>query len=267
MDKFLLDAFNKVALHPLLQNVKQKLDEAMDVVSPSDLVRQLQDAYTQVEDILNPANLVSRLDLSKLEPAIDAIRTQLQNPFVAFAVAQGLKELAKRGSAQSLQNALSSILPNIGPQEQFLASVLIAQLGSKLENLAKANTVDVAALLRKTVDNLSSANITEQLTAALQIVPQILPQLKPDLSQLPQPQDIAETTTEVIKAASDALGNAANGQTFKETLSALKQFADNANEIFTRLEGQIRKQTPSPEQNNKPKQPPRKKDGPGNFDI
>lgn len=275
MDKFLLEQFNKLAIRPALKIAKQKLDDAIDSVPVSLLVRELEEAFRQVTDNADPAKLIEKLDVSKIVPAIDKVKDQINNPVVALAVAKTLKEAAKRGSAESLQDVVNQI-PNLGPQERFFAKILVSQLGDKMEDLANASTQSIATQLIKSANKLSGEQIAAQLSVLLQIAPKMLPkEATPDFSYLPQPQDIANATIEVIQAASDALGNAIAGETFADTLNALKNFPAAANDILSRIPGLQLPPSDAPknekpandDQPKQPKPPRRKKGGPGTFDI
>jgi hypothetical protein len=239
---FLLDQFNKKALRPLLESTKQKLDDAIDSTPTSLFTRQLEDAFEQLKTGLNGP----QIDPALVTPFVDKLKAQLQNPALSLIAAQGLKEVAKKNTgSQSLLGVLSALVD------------------------VNASTTDVARQLRTIAASLPSEVLAEQIVAALQQAAPKAP--APDLSQFPAPDAIADATLDVLKAASKALGDAANGASLKDTLNALKQFPANANEIVERLRPgtQDKPQQQPPAAEDKPvKKQPRRRRGPGGgFDL
>ena len=264
----LLDQFNKQALQPFLASSKKKLDEAIDSTPSSALARQIEDAYAQLK---NGNTGSQQLDAAKIVPMVDSLKKQLQNPVVSLIVAQGLKEFAKKDGAQTLKDSLAGSLSGMSFQEQLIAELVIAQLAQAIDGLKTANAPDVAAKLRKLAANLPSEIIAEQIAAVLKS--QQAPQPKtPDLSELPAPEALADTTIDVIKAASDALDKASKATTFEGALDALKKFPANANDLITRLQNGERGskfQPPAVEKEKPVKKAPRRRKGPqgGQFDL
>jgi len=252
--KKLLDLFNEHALRPILAAGKEKVDQAFDGMSSSLLADTIKDAY---EQIANPtAGLSAQLNPVKIVQAVETVKAQLQKPTVSLLLAHGLKQLVNTSSKESLESALFSALPNSGIEAQLIAQIVIAQL----DNLKNTSADELAAQIQNVAANLPTQDVAEQINSLIQAAPKlIMPRETPDLlSQLPEPQVIVDAAKEVGKALSDTLDNASKGASFDETISALKQFLPNAQEIFTRLSGQ----------DNKPKKAPEKKKGNGkNWDL
>ena len=264
----LLDQFNKQALQPFLASSKKKLDETIDSTPADLLARQIEEAYAQLK---NGNTGSQQLNAAQIVPMVDGLKKQLQNPVVSLIVAQGLKEFAKKGGAQTLKDSLAGSLSGMSFQEQLIAELVIGQLAHKLDNLKTASTTDVAAQLRKLAATLPSELVAEQIAAVLKS--QQAPQPKtPDLSELPAPDDVADASLNIVKAASDALDKASKAPTLKDALDALKKFPANANDIMTRLQNGERSskfQPPSVEKEQPTKKAPRRRKGPqgGQFDL
>ncbi len=142
----------------------------------------------------------------------------------------------------------------------MIAQIVLAQLAPKLDELKNASVDDVAAQIRTGASKLSSEAVALQITALVQNAPSMMPQQSFDVTgKLPAPQTVAEAMQEVGKAASNALDNAAKGATFAETVSALKQFAANANDAVTRVLGNPSQ--PSPAVDKPVEKAPKKKGG------
>jgi len=264
MKKF-LDLFNEQVLRPILASNKEKLAQAFDIPN-SAIAHLIKDAYAQIANATPVNNLNAQIDPAKIEQSVDALKAQLQKPAVSLILAQGIKELVKRNSTESLESAIFSALPNADLESQLVAQIIIAQL----ENVKTSSVQDVAAQIRTLATKLPSAFVAEQINTQLQdAASQNASKLTaPDLSQLPDADAVADVTKDVGNAISNALDNASKGASFDETLKALKQLPADVNAILARLKGQNNNQPPAAE-NPAPKEPKKKK-GPGqggSFDI
>ena len=255
--------FNEKALRPLLNSVKEKLDQAIDSTPPQALSRQLEDALEQAKN----GNANQQLDAAKLVPVVDALKKQLQNPAVSTVVAFAVKEALKKDNGNFLDASLAN-LPGSDFEKQLMAELLKAQLQQMQEELKKASVQEVAAIIRQNVAIIPSELIAEQLAAALKNAQP--KQAAPDLSQLPSPDALADTTINLLKSFSNTLGNAAKGASLDETLNTLKQFPANLNDIISRLQpgNNSYNQPQPPAAEKKPVVKRHRKQGPGKkFDF
>ena len=233
----LLDQFNEHALRPILAAGKEKLDQALASVPADEIVRSLEDAYAQMENVDVTSGLGS-IDTAKIAQSVELVKVQLQKPVVSGALAQGIKAYLDKNPTETLENTITSLMANASPMQQMTVQMMLFQFAPKIDELRAASADDIAQKIRTAASKLSGDDVAAQISLALQMAPQMIPQQAPDLSKLPAPQAVADAVQEVGKAASDALDNAAKGATFAETVSALKQFAANANTALTRVLGQ-----------------------------
>lgn len=232
-EKF-LDQFNKHALSPILAAGKEKLDQTLAALPTDEITRSLEDAYAQLANN-DAASGLGSLDTTRIAESVEALKEQLQKPVVSSALAQGIKSYLDKNSTESL---ITNLLANASPTQQLTLQMMLSQLGPKLDELRVASVDEVAQQIRTAASNLSGDEIAAQISMLLQAAPEMFPQQAPDLSKLPAPQAVADAVQEVGKIASNTLDNASKGASFAETVSALKQFAANANEAFTRALGQ-----------------------------